>query len=598
VASIIGREFTSAQLNSLVEDATEDRLFEILEEALSARVIEELPQSVGSYQFTHALIQETLSSELSLTRRVRLHARIAESLEDMYGSEADVHASELAYHFGQAEAVTGTLKLVHYSLVAGERALAAYAWGESQVHFERGLAAKENQPMDAETAAIVHGLAQAQAAGGDIEEIRSHVLFNLTRAFDYYAETGEIAKAIAVAEHSHSGPLSMVMTDLLSRALRLVDPNSRQEASLLSAYGLSVGINSKDIGPSKQALDRALDISRQGNHTDLEKRALANSAQVNNFHLRFHEGLENALNAIAIESENPVDHLRARLHAGYILANLGRQSEAQEQATAMLAHVETIRDRWWSARAIALNQVLAVARGDWSVASSFEDAHGRTATDWYPRALMEFQLGNFSEGQVTFDRGMEGVEGLIRDFGVVGLPVGVAAWSTPIIARITGVPDRFAEAKSAANVAISSPTGRPIRVSLARLGLALMAVELKDVSASREQYRALESLSGTMFITSSIATDRMLGLLAHTMGDLDVAMRHFEDALVFCRKAGYRPELAWTCCDYADMLRERDAEGDRAKTISLLDESLAISSELGMRPLMERVLSRREILKA
>jgi len=30
----------------------------------------------------------------------------------------------------------------------------------------------------------------------------------------------------------------------------------------------------------------------------------------------------------------------------------------------------------------------------------------------------------------------------------------------------------------------------------------------------------------------------------------------------------------------------------------LLDEALAISRELGMRPLMERVLSRREILKA
>ena len=41
-----------------------------------------------------------------------------------------------------------------------------------------------------------------------------------------------------------------------------------------------------------------------------------------------------------------------------------------------------------------------------------------------------------------------------------------------------------------------------------------------------------------------------------------------------------------------------DAEGDQAKAISLLDESLAISSELGMRPLMERVLSRREILGA
>ncbi len=82
------------------------------------------------------------------------------------------------------------------------------------------------------------------------------------------------------------------------------------------------------------------------------------------------------------------------------------------------------------------------------------------------------------------------------------------------------------------------------------------------------------------------------------MGDLGQAAVHFEDALTFCRKAGYRPELAWSCCDYADMLKERDAEGDRAKAMTLLDESLAISEELGMRPLLERVQSRREILKA
>ena len=89
-----------------------------------------------------------------------------------------------------------------------------------------------------------------------------------------------------------------------------------------------------------------------------------------------------------------------------------------------------------------------------------------------------------------------------------------------------------------------------------------------------------------------------LGLLAQTMGDLDPAIAHFKDALTFCSKAGYRPELAWTCCDYADTLRERGDEGGRARAITLLDESLAISSELGMRPLMERVLSRREILGA
>ena len=105
-----------------------------------------------------------------------------------------------------------------------------------------------------------------------------------------------------------------------------------------------------------------------------------------------------------------------------------------------------------------------------------------------------------------------------------------------------------------------------------------------------------------MLLTVSSA-DRLLGLLSQTMGTLDQAAEHFEDALAFCRKAGYRPELVWTCCDYADTLLQRASTGsartdDKQKAMSLLDESLAISSELGMRPLMERVLSRREILGA
>ncbi len=82
------------------------------------------------------------------------------------------------------------------------------------------------------------------------------------------------------------------------------------------------------------------------------------------------------------------------------------------------------------------------------------------------------------------------------------------------------------------------------------------------------------------------------------MAELDQGVQHFDDALAFYRKSRHLPELAWTCCDYADTLLQRNEQGDREKSVSLLDESLAISSELGMRPLMERVLSRREILKA
>ena len=49
--------------------------------------------------------------------------------------------------------------------------------------------------------------------------------------------------------------------------------------------------------------------------------------------------------------------------------------------------------------------------------------------------------------------------------------------------------------------------------------------------------------------------DRVLGLLSATMGNLNQTADHFEETLAFCRKAGLTPELAWTCCDYADALR-------------------------------------------
>ena len=164
-----------------------------------------------------------------------------------------------------------------------------------------------------------------------------------------------------------------------------------------------------------------------------------------------------------------------------------------------------------------------------------------------------------------------------------------------MVARIAGNDEWLTVTEDRAKDILSTAVAA-LTIAMARIALAMVAVERGDAASAEEQYAALVSVSGMMVYY--ISTDRVLGLLAQTMGDLGQAVDHFEDALAFCRKAGYRPELAWSFCDYADMLRERDAEGDRAKVITLLDESLAISSELGMRPLMERVLYRREILGA
>jgi ATP/maltotriose-dependent transcriptional regulator MalT len=129
----------------------------------------------------------------------------------------------------------------------------------------------------------------------------------------------------------------------------------------------------------------------------------------------------------------------------------------------------------------------------------------------------------------------------------------------------------------------------------AKAGLALLAAQQGDQSAAEEHYDYFLRHRGTMIWTLASA-DRLLGLLAQTVGDLDQAAAHFEDALTFCRKAGYRPELAWSCHDYAEARLQRAStssartvSGDREKAMSLLDEAFSISTELGMRPLMERV---------
>ena len=282
VASIIGREFTLAQLRPLVEEVTEDRLFEILEEALAARVIEELPQSVGRYQFTHALIQETLTSELSLTRRVRLHAQIAQALEELYGDDADSHAAELAHHFAQAEAMTGTEKLVHYLLSAGERALAAYAWEEALGHFQRALAAKEGLPMDNEAAAALHGLGRAQLATFGRHQ-RPEAVASLSRAFNYYAEVGDVARAVAVAETPMFALIGETteLTQIIRRALELVPPDSHEAGRLWARHGSILGQEGGDYDAAQEAFTRALTIA-QG-HGDL---ALEDPIQILNYLFR------------------------------------------------------------------------------------------------------------------------------------------------------------------------------------------------------------------------------------------------------------------------------------------------------------------------
>ena len=197
-AAVVGRQFNLDLLEELSSDFSEDQLLELLDEALKAGVLEEVRMGAERFQFQHALIQETLVSEISAARQVRLHARIGVALEELYGAEVETHAAELAHHFAEAEPVLGTEKLVRYSLAAGEQALAAYAWEEALFVFDRALAAKEGQPVDDDSAALLFGLGRSQAAMLD-NQTRIEAYSNMKSAFDFYVDAGNVEQAVAIA---------------------------------------------------------------------------------------------------------------------------------------------------------------------------------------------------------------------------------------------------------------------------------------------------------------------------------------------------------------------------------------------------------------
>ena len=602
-ASVIGREFDFELLNALRDDLTEASLLELVEEALAAHVIEELPQARERYQFSHALIQETLSEELSTSRKVRLHARIGEALEELYGVETDDHASELAHHFAEAEATLGSEKLVHYSLLAGERPLATYAYEEASAHFQRALAAKgvSSESMDpasdAGTAALLFGLARAQVAMAERQE-RLKAADSLSRAFSYYVDAGDLERAVEVAECQYTPGTgrSLGVAQLIVRALELVVPGSHQAGRLLARYGFLLGIEEGDYVGAQEAVAGALSIAEREHDTILEMKTLANAARVDRLHLDLQGALRKSLRAIELarQHDDLFVEVAARNEVSFAYVDAGELDQARQHVVSMLEAAERLRDRYWLSSALNRNQAMCYLTGDWLAAREFSNRGLAVAPGDFRnlsgRAVLEYQAGDFDQGSLHLERLLEVIRRTPPGPSVANAnPSLVIA----LIARITGLSDRLEVAEAAAQAVLSFPSVTPNVARIAVSGLALLAVVRKDVAAAQQQYDSLQH--GAPVATVFIAPlDRLLGLLAETMAELDQAAQHFEDALAFCRKAGYRPELAWTCHDYAEALLQSSGRGDQAKARSLLDESLALSTELGMRPLTERVATLQE----
>jgi tRNA A-37 threonylcarbamoyl transferase component Bud32/tetratricopeptide (TPR) repeat protein len=139
IAAVIGRQFDLALVEAL-STLDGDAFLQSIEEAEAARLIasERLGRHTP-YVFTHELIRSTLLSALSLPRRQRLEARIANAMETLYQKSLKPHAAAIAHHLFEAGAAADEEHTIRFLMLASDQAVEAGALSSGLDQIERAF---------------------------------------------------------------------------------------------------------------------------------------------------------------------------------------------------------------------------------------------------------------------------------------------------------------------------------------------------------------------------------------------------------------------------------------------------------------------------
>jgi TolB-like protein/Tfp pilus assembly protein PilF len=159
-AAVVGLRFELRILEASSPDP--GSVLESVEEAEAARLI--VPTGGGRearYEFSHALVRQTLLGALSVPRLQRQHLAVADAMEKVYGTRIEEHAAELAHQLFQAGSAAPADRARRYLRLAGDQALQASAPEEALGLFEKALALDEGSTKPERAEDLYHrGLAR------------------------------------------------------------------------------------------------------------------------------------------------------------------------------------------------------------------------------------------------------------------------------------------------------------------------------------------------------------------------------------------------------------------------------------------------------
>ena len=606
-AAVLGAEFTIEKLGRALKLSGPDLLSSV-DEAVRARFLSRQRKGTAEIlRFSHPLMQETISEELTLSRRTALHAGIAQSLEELYGGEREDHAIELAWHYDLAQQLAPADKLTRYALVAGEQELKERAYEEAVLHFQRGLAVKGSGTNDAETAWLRFGLARALPKAWlttyfEIEYLESgnNSFAGLTAAFDFFMKTGDVDNAVKIAAHPlvlHSRR-SGELTTLADRGLEIVRSGSIDEARLIRLNALVDFSRTGDYSVFCRRLEKAVDVAQHHGDTLLELSMTSSWVMVAAEHTReaTADRVKRAQELLRLV-DDPVAEYYVHYQAYHVALSSGNMSAAVRYAEAIFATADRLRSDEHMKVALDIRLELCLVRGDWTGMRAASDKALAVKSDSVMfrrqlarRANLELEVGDSESGNRFTGLYLAELKG--KGFHN-DLETSWTVHEFAHMARLTGDQELLNLARTAAAAVIRPGQehlvqGAAVRENRARVGLAL-AVHLQGDRETAGRLRQWYSENGECWMVGLQPTRmRLLGLLDLTLGDADAAVGELEHALVDYAPFRPGPEVAWIISELAEALLARAKEGDPARAAVLLQEGLAMAATLGMIPLIAR----------
>ena len=587
VAAVAGTAFELPVVER-AGDIGADGFLTAVEEATSARLLLEIPGTGARYRFSHALVRDTLYDQLSAARRMGLHRRVAEAIEELHAGHLDDHLPALAHHWARG---TETTRAVDYATRAGDRALAQLAADEAAAYYRQALELREvsGAPADHDHCRLLIALGEAQRQAGDPTHRET-----LLGASHLAGQLGDarLLTGAALANRrglfTRFGPVDQERVSAIEVALTAVGPaDSPERARLLAALATELHFagDERPVGLSRDGLAIARRLGETSTLADaveavwLAARDPATLAE--------RAALAHELTRIATQAGDPVLEFHAAFVAFLTASEQGDlpvADEALRRCDELAADVGQPLLRW---RTTYLHTHRAYIDGRLEDAehSSREALRlGEIAGQPDASGFCDIYLIRILQG-----RGEEAVD-LIRhlDETLTVLPVIPAAfaWACAEAGWIDEAEATLAQARE------NNFGGRRYDyLWLATLAaLSRACARLGDASTARELYERLQPHHSAFAIGQAVwfgpvAYD--LGLLATVLERYEDADAHFAEVVEIQHRTGARGMLAHSHLAWARMLHARRQPGDSERAREQLREAQQTARQLGLNNIEE-----------